>query len=124
MAKAIEVMGGGIAASTAQAMGGTYTAVTAAGSTQGTGTSVGSSNSVISGADGTKGVTLTGQAGDEIWLFNDSGSTLKVYPPSGAKIAVPGTGVGTANAAFDHLTYKSVVYKFLTNTQLIPIVSA
>jgi hypothetical protein len=124
MAKSTEVMGGGIAASTAQAMGGVYTAVTAAGSAQSDATSVGSSNTVVAGADGTKGVVLTGQAGDEIWVFNNSASTLKVYPPSGAAIAVPGTGLGTANSAFSHLTYKPVVYKFLTNTQLVPIVSA
>lgn len=108
----------------AVAIGGQYTALTAAGSSQATGTAVTASMSVVAGADGTKAVTLRGQAGDEVWLFNNSASTLKVYPPVGAAIAVPGTGVGSANAAFDHLTYKPVIYKCMSSTQWVPMVSA
>lgn len=108
----------------AVAVGGQYTALAAAGSSQATGTPVTASMSVVSAADGTKAVTLKGQKGDEVWLFNDSASTLKVYPPVGAAIAVVGTGVGTANAAFDHLTYKSVIYKCFSSTQWVPMVSA
>lgn len=123
MAYASEVLGlpGGVASS----LGGAYKALTAAGTTQATGTAVTASMSVVAGADGTAGVTLkAAQPGDEVWLFNNSASTLKVYPPSGAAIAVNGTGVGTADAAFSHLTYKSAIYKCLTSTQWLVNVSA
>jgi hypothetical protein len=108
----------------ASAIGGQYTGLAAAGSSQATGTPVTASMSVVTAADGTKAVTLKGQKGDEVWLFNDSASTLKVYPPVGAAIAVVGTGVGTVNAAFDHLTYKAVIYKCFSSTQWVPMVSA
>lgn len=102
----------------AVAMGGQYAAITAAGSAQTDATLIGSSMSVVAGADGTKGVILVaGQPGDEVWVFNNAGSTLKVYPPTGAAIAVAGTGLGTANAAFSQLTYKTTIYKCLTSTQ-------
>ena len=108
----------------AVAIGGQYTALVAAGSSQATGTPVTASMSVVTAADGTKAVTLRGQSGDEVWLFNNSASTLKVYPPVGAAIAVVGTGVGTANAAFDQLTYKATIYKCLTSTQWLANTSA
>jgi hypothetical protein len=57
-------------------------------------------------------------------VFNNSGSTLKVYPNSGAAIAVPGTGLGSANASYAHTTYAVVQYKKITSTQWLPIKSA
>lgn len=124
MAYASELVGTGFSPGQASGVGGQYTALTAAGSSQATGTPVTASMSVVAGADGTKAVTLKGQKGDEVWLFNNSASTLKVYPPVGAAIAVPGTGVGTANSAFDHLTYKVVAYKCMSSTQWVPMVGA
>jgi hypothetical protein len=59
-----------------------------------------------------------------VWVFNNSASTLKVYPPTGAAIAVVGTGVGTVNAAFSQLTYKTTIYKCLTSTQWLANTSA
>ena len=108
----------------ASAVGGQYNAVTAAGSSQATAASISASMAVVAGADGTKGVILKGQPGDEVWIFNNAGSTLKVYPPTGAAIAVVGTGVGTANAAFSQLTYKTTIYKCLTSTQWLANTSA
>jgi len=108
-----------------QAVGGTVnTAIAAAGSTQANATTVNADLGIVTGADGTKGVILAGQAGDSVTLFNNSGSTLKVYPPSGAAIAVPGTGLGTGDAAFSHLTYKTVTYVCLSATQWLPTVTA
>lgn len=124
MAMAKEIMGGGLSAGAASAMGGVYTAFTAAGSAQTDATAVGASMTVVASADGTKGVILTGQVGDEIWIFNNSGSTLKVYPPTGAAIAVPGTGLGSANAAYSHTTYAVCCYKCVTGTQWFVIKSA
>lgn len=125
MALAKERMGGGLSAGAAKAIGGAYAAVTAAGSTQGTATSVKASMAVVAGADGTKGVVLpAGEVGDEIWIFNNAGSTLKVYPNSGAAISVAGTGLGSANAAFSQLTYKATIYKKVTSTQWLAVTSA
>ena len=125
MAMAKEVMGGGFSAGQAQAMGGQALSLAAAGSTQGTAAAVTASIVIATGADGTKGVVLpAGQVGDEIWIFNNAGSTLKVYPPSGAAIAVPGTGLGSANAAFSHLTFKTVQYKCVSSAQWFPLVTA
>lgn len=125
MAFATEVMGAGFSAGQAGALGGQYASVSAAGSAQSDGTVISAGMNVVAGADGTKGVTLkAAQPGDSCWIFNNSGSTLKVYPPSGAAIAVNGTGLGSANAAFSHLTYKSAIYKCLTATQWLVNVSA
>ena len=118
MATAREVMGGGFSAGQANALGGQVASVTAAGSTQTDAATITASINTVGSADGTKGVILpTGAPGDEIWIFNNSGSTLKVYPPSGSAISVAGTGLGSANAAFSQLTYKCTVYKLVSSTQ-------
>lgn len=125
MAYAKEIMGGGFSAGQAQAIGGQYNAITATGSAQGDAATLTSGMSIVAGADGTKGVILpAGQVGDECTIFNNSGSTLKVYPPSGAAIAVVGTGVGSANSAHSALTYKTVRYICFSSTQWVPVVSA
>lgn len=126
MALSANVMRGGFAAGQATAIGGTkFASIAAAGSVQGDGTAVATDAAIVTAADGTKGVTLpAAQPGDSVTLFNNSGSTLKVYPPTGAAIAVPGTGVGSANAAFSQLTYKTVTYLCISSTQWFPTVSA
>lgn len=108
----------------ASAIGGVYTTFAAAGSTNADATPVGASLSIVTAADGTKGVILTGQVGDSITIINNSASTLKVYPTSGAAIAVPGSGMGTADAAYSHTTYAVVTYTCLTSTQWVPNKSA
>ena len=119
MALAKKIMGGGISAVTAKAICGDYAAVTAAGSAQTDATTVNASNSVVASADGTKGVILpaVSHPGESVTIFNNSASTLKVYPPSGAAIAVPGTGLGSANASYAHTTYAACIYTCLTSTQ-------
>lgn len=124
MAYAKELVGSGMSPGEASGIGGQYNAVTAAGSAQASAAALTASMSVVAGADGTKGVILQGQPGDEVWVFNNSASTLKVYPPTGAAIAIVGTGVGTANAAFSQLTYKTTIYKCLTSTQWLANTSA
>lgn len=108
---------GAFTAGQARAIGGQYAAITAAGSAQTDATTLSASMCVVAGADGTKGVILSGDVGDEVWVFNNSASTLKVYPDSGAAIAVAGTGLGSANSAFSQLTYKTTIYKKITTTQ-------
>jgi hypothetical protein len=124
MAYAKELMGAGLSAGTSSGIGGQYSAITAAGSAQGDAATLTASMCMVASADGTKGAILAGQPGDEVWVFNNSGSTLKVYPPTGAAIAVVGTGIGTANAAFSQLTYKATIYKCLTTTQWLAVTSA
>jgi hypothetical protein len=65
--------------------------VAAAGSAQGDGTVLSPGVTIVSGADGTKGVTLTApnadQQGGEIYFIkNTAGSTLKIYPPTSGTI--------------------------------------
>lgn len=125
MATAVERMQGGLSGGQAVALGGGTASVAAAGTAQGSGTTVNASNVIVTGADGTKGVTLAaGSVGDMFVIFNDSGSTLKVYGPSGAAISVAGTGLGTANAAFSQLTYKCTLYICQSSTQYFAITSA
>jgi hypothetical protein len=121
MALAKELMGVGFSAGAASGIGGQYAAVAAAGSAQTDATALNAGMNMVTAADGTKGVILTGQVGDEVWVFNNSGSTLKVYPPTGAAISVSGTGVGSANAAFSQLTYKPAIYKCFTSTQRVVV---
>ena len=99
--------------------------VTAAGSSQATCTVVGTGLNVVGSADGTKGITLfAGQPGDECIVFNNAASTCPVYPPVGAAICVPGTGLGSANAAFSLLTYKTGQFNCISSTQWLVIVTA
>jgi len=124
MAMAKEVMGGGFSAGQAQALGGQGVTLAATGSTVADAALVKSSICIVSGGDGTVGVVLpAGQVGDEIWLFNNSASTLKVYPNTGAGITVTGTGLGTADAVYSHLTYKTVLYKMQSATQWFIVVT-
>lgn len=124
MSLAKDVMGGGFSAGQAASLGGGYSAITAAGSAQTDAATLTATNCVVAGADGTKGAILNCNVGDSQWVFNNSGSTLKVYPQSGAAICVPGTGLGTADAAYSHTTYASVCYKRITSTQYLILKSA
>lgn len=124
MGLAKDIMGGGFSAGQALALGGNYKAVTATGSAQTDAATLSASNCVVASADGTKGVILSGDVGDSVLVFNNSASTLKVYPNSGAAIAVPGTGLGSANAAYSHTTYAVCTYKKITSTQWLVTKSA
>lgn len=125
MSLAKELMGAGMSAGTAKSVGGLAGTVAAAGSVQGDATLVGMSLCTVTAADGTKGVILpAAEVGDSLTVINNSASTLKVYPPTGAAIAVPGTGMGSANASYAHTTYAVVKYMCLSATQWAPIKSA
>jgi hypothetical protein len=125
MALSKDVMGGGFSAGQARALGGNYTTVAATGSVITDAAALTASNVVVTAADGTKGVQLIGNVGDSVTVFNNSGSTLKVWPGSTSEaIAVPGTGLGTAAAAYSHTTYAVVTYSKITSTQWLPNKSA
>jgi len=124
MGLAREVMLAGFSAGQARGMNGGYAALVALGSTQTDAAPITSSNHTVTGADGTKGIRLVGEIGDSLWIFNNSASTLKVYGATGEAIAVPGTGLGTVNAAYTHTTYAVVEYIKFTATQWMPGKSA
>ena len=114
MSLATERMGGGMPAGEAKAIGGQTVslAVSGASSTQALAAPVQASNVILTGGNGTKSAVLPyGENGDEVTLFNNSGSTVPVFPPVGGAIAVPGTGLGTANASYAHTTYATCIYK-------------
>lgn len=115
-----EMLGAGMPSAFAAGVAGFGVTVAAAGSLQSDAALIQTSMAIVTGADGTKGVVLLGGVeGDEVWIVNNSASTLKVYPPTGAAISVPGTGLGSANAAF-LLTGNATFHgKFESTTQII-----
>lgn len=124
MALAREIMGGGFSAGAAAAIGGQGGTVAATGSASTDAALVPSSTCIVTAADGTKGVILPASpVGDEVWLYNNSSSTLKVYPPAGGKIDITGTGLGTTDAAISLLTFKTGVFKFQSSTQVFVVVT-
>jgi hypothetical protein len=126
MALTARMIGGGISAGQAKAICGNFSTLVATGSAQTDAATVKASTVTSTGADGTKGIILpaTANPGEEVTIFNSAGSTLKVYPPVGAAIAVPGTGAGTANAAFSHTTFAVITYTCFSATQWVPNKSA
>ena len=125
MALASEIMKGGLSAGTAKAIGGSGGSVAATGSTQADAATIVASVSIVTAADGTKGVILPAVgAGESVTIFNNSASTLKVYPPTGAAITVVGTSTGSANTAHSALTFKTVTYLCQSATQWFATVSA
>lgn len=126
MTFAKNLMGAGFSAGQAAAVGGNINlSLAAAGSAQSDATLIKASLCVATGADGTKGVILPlVQPGDSVLIFNNSASTLKVYPPTGAAIAVPGTGQGSANSAYSQVTYSTTQYTCVSSTQWETISSA
>jgi hypothetical protein len=107
----------GFSAGQARGLGGGYAGLVALGSTQDNAAPITASMHVVTGADATKGVRLVAEVGDSVWLFNSSASALKVYGSTGEAIAVPATGLGTANAAYSQTAQSVVQYLHVTPTQ-------
>lgn len=126
MAYAKEIMQGGQSAVGAIAIGGGTGTVTATGSAITDAAALSASINVVAGADGTKGVALTGgQVGDEVWVHNNAASGLKIYPQStSASIVISGTSVGTAGAAITLAANKGCILKCQSSTQWLANLSA
>jgi len=125
MTLATELTGAGFSPGQALAFNGQAATIAAAGAAQASATAINSSNVVVTGADGAKGVILpAANSCDEVVVMNNSASSLLVYPPTGAAIAVPGTGMGSANTAYTHTTYAVVTYKRFSATQWLLTKSA
>lgn len=120
MALSKDVMGGGFSAGQAGSLNGNYTTIAAAGSTITDATTITASMSVVTAADGTKGVKLNGNVGDSVFVANSSASTLKVYPGSASEaIWVPGTSAGTGGTAYSQTLWAVCEYLKVTTTQWI-----
>jgi len=126
MAYAKERMQGGTSAGQAVALGGGTGAVAATGSAITDAAALNASINVVSAADGTKGVALTGgQVGDEVWVHNNAASALKIYPQSSAaSIVISGTSVGVAGAAISLAANKGCILKCQSVTQWLAVLSA
>ncbi len=97
-------------------------AVAAAGSAQGDAAALSEGFNVVSAADGTKGVVLpTAALGKRVEVKNAAGSTLKIYPASGAAI-----NAVAADGAYSIATVTSVVLVATSTTQWysIPLVAS
>jgi|SRR5580658_3361909 hypothetical protein len=95
--------------------------VTATGSTLANSTLLTSTYSFVTGADGTKGVTLPIMAVNESCvIYNNSASSLIVWPGSGTiAISAAGSGLGTAGSSATLTTYKQASYRQISATQVI-----
>jgi hypothetical protein len=88
---------------------GVTTGITAAGSTQGTATTLTRPINVVSTVSASTGVILpTVPAGARILVMNTSGTALNVYPPSGAAINSAATNAAYAQPAGARLEFVSV----------------
>lgn len=96
-------------------------ALVATGSTLANSTPVVVSNSIVTGADGAKGVTLPAMApGELVLIFNNSASTLLVWPPSATvALSTPGSGMGTAGNSASLTTFRLALIVAITATQYI-----
>jgi len=80
----------------------------AAGSTQSDAGVIAATSTIVSGADGTKGVVLVEPdlgTGQSFNIFNDSASTLKVYPPGTDVINSGAAGAAYSLAAHTWATF-------------------
>lgn len=122
MALAKEVMGGGFSAGQAKALNGNIrTGISAAGTTQGTATSLTASTNLVATATSLQGVILPScEVGDSVTVFNDNtGVTIVVYPDSSSKInqLSTNTGMNLANNT-------SAEYFRVTSTRWVAQLSA
>lgn len=121
MARAFQVMGAGFSAGQAIAMGGTINAaVSAAGTTQGTATTLTAAINLVTTAAANSGVILPqGQVGDEFLIWNFGANPVYVYPPSAAKINQLATNGGASLPINTGLQVTQI-----TSTQFVAIQSA
>jgi hypothetical protein len=107
-----EVMGVGISAEAAKKIpNGGVAAVTATGSSNiTTAVQIKAGINRITGSDGVR--LPNANAGSSVILINDTGSTIKVWPPTGGAIQIPGTSFGLAGVgtAYSLTTFATVEF--------------
>lgn len=121
MATAKDMMGGGVSAGQAQAINGAVNAtISAAGTTQGTATTLTASVNVITTAAASSGVVLSDSViSDEYDILNLGANAVTVYPPSGAQI-----NAIAANGGFTLGTNSACKVKKFTATRWMAWLSA
>lgn len=121
MATVDDIMLGGTSAGQAKAIGGQVNlTVSAAGTTQGTATTLTASNSYISTAAANSGVILNSdEISSEFDIFNGGANAVKIYPPTGGNI-----NQLSANTATTLPQYSAVKIKRWSSTQWIANLSA
>lgn len=99
----------------------TATAVSAAGTTQGTATELTAADSEVTTVASGAGVVLSSKLapGDEQTVFNAGANPLKVYPPSGFQI-----NALTANAPMLLSTNTACFFKCVSTTRVYGVLSA
>lgn len=115
-------MGGGVSSGTARAINGgnINSAVTAAGTTQGTATAITADVNIVTTATTGQGVILyNGVISDSQEIFNNTTADIRVYPPTGGRVNQVAT-----NSGFVLAPYTSVVVKKMTSTQWVGYLSA
>lgn len=96
------------------------TAISAAGTTQGTATALTNAlNGLGTVAAGAGVVLYAGSAGDCQLVYNGGANAVRVYPPSGARINAMVT-----NTAHVLATNTACEYWFLSSTQVVGVLSA
>jgi len=121
MALARDIMKGGFSAGSAKAINGQISsALSGAGTTQGTATSIVTSINVVTTAAASTGVILPAcEIGDEVEILNLGANTLTVYPDSGARINQVAT-----NGGFSLAANTAVKVRRFTSTRWIAYLSA
>jgi len=115
-------MSGGVSAGAAQAINGRNinSAVTAAGTAQGTATAITADVNIVTTATTGQGVILyNGVIGDSQEIFNNTNVDIRVYPPTGGKVNQVAT-----NSGFVLSPQTSAVVKKMTATQWVGYLSA
>lgn len=121
MALAMRVMQSGFSAGQAKGLAGVVAnSVSAAGTTQATGTALVASVNYITTAAASSGVTLPScEIGDSVLVYNAGANTVKVYPDSSSKI-----NAGTTDAAINLAINTGILLTRVTTTVWIGILSA
>ena len=108
----VELVRAGMPPGTATtACNGTTAAVTAtSSSTLATAVELSAGINRVTGSDGVRLPNC--EAGGSVLVVNDTGSSIKVWPPTGGAIQIPGTSFGSAVAgtAATHTLFSTVVY--------------
>ena len=117
-----KVFGSGVAGLTVQAVcQDVGTALSAAGSTQGTATELVNADSEVTTVSAGSGVILSskGTPGDTQTVFNAGANPLSIYPPSGMKI-----NSLTANVPMVLGANTGCLFKFISTTRIFGVLSA
>lgn len=117
-----KVLGAGVQGlATAAICQDTATAVSAAGTTQGTATELTAADSEVTTVGAGAGVVLSSKLapGDEQSVFNAGANPLKVYPPTGFKI-----NALAANTAMTLAVNTACIFKCVSTTRVYGVLSA